>query len=674
MTQFSFKTLLFYSLSLVIILYFIQSIFKIEVNIFFIPLLLFMPGLLFLQLFKFDKRSLSEIILFSVIISPVLTAAAFYFYGYIFHRAFAGFTPSYLTLLLVWSIFNFIRFKERSVSIFKKDIMVLISGFVFILPLIYLERYPRIQLSYDGAIFTGMAYQIKNNFIPPDNPDAFAVPSGTYWLYSAYLAVVSQALNISPLLVSAWMAPAAMLSTFILGVYIMGNFFKSIGYQILGSFLMIAGPGMQNSLKFLYLLISKKEILIRPENDPNQIMELISVFPNIDSRLTDLFHKFLGDGFRFGLVFFLLVLLSLHKILIEMDKKYLPIFTAGIFGLIIFHPVSFIPLLIIIPATVLFVCLLKGSDVKRTLITVVGFLFPVAAMAPYLIDIQTTSVWPQISFDFQPTNIINFLLTYSISLPLVILGLNSFRNNKNPIAVVILAVYLSGLVILGASLSLPDGNQYKFTFLSGAVISIISIKGIQEIRRLLGSRLRFLSVIFLSILILAQYGMFIYAYRHSRWTAAPALANDGTSIINLSDPEIEHGFKYLRDKTEKSAIIVSIPPQKSIGMFTQRRSFADLSSNPLLWKYQNYPSRLRILQGFSKNNVNPEQLVKRIVTETKSEPVYLILPNLDNSRFKDLSNQMTSMNDLISVYSNERLTVFRFTGHRSESKNIFYGY
>jgi len=345
--------------------------------------------------------------------------------------------------------------------------LVLLPGVVALLSSV------RVQLSAHGSFHLGYIYQILNGLAPPENAVLPGYPANVYWLFHALIATLTEIFNTPPPLIAALLNIAALIISlywirkilYLLGLANRNSFITSC-YTLLILFSTNLFGALHVALNYILNKGYSKGSLI--ESVTYESMRLGG-----DQRLVSLMKKFFNfSGAPLGILYFTFALyLSVRISKGNLTSKNILLLAIAISGALMFHTITGIYMLIIIPLSI-FISLLitnkqcicayfKNIQSTELLLVVLGIpiLFIPTAHYIYLaasaMPVQT-KIGTSIGY-----NLMSILYTVYPLIPLSFFGAYRYHKKKLDGTALLCIASILGY-ILAILLDLPDQNQYKF--------------------------------------------------------------------------------------------------------------------------------------------------------------------------------------------------------------------
>lgn len=396
-----FCAILLLSLLIFIIEYLIGS----STRFFLLPVLFIFPGLLVGSSITFSEFSLIGIFGVSFLFSLSIYQLFLYFWTFFLHQPFSTAVPilGWLTGLLTVTVC--LTHRKKRFTITGIDYFAFLVIVLTVLPLTAILVFPRVQFSYDGAIYTYFSYQIRNGFVPPSNQALFNQPANTYWLFSEFIAFLSTVTNSSPPVTSGILSYPIFFSILTLGILLAREFFKGVIFPLLSAYLLVFGLALHNTFIVVGRLLKHPAWLTRVSYlSPLEILSWTGYFLR-DGRLTESIQKITNfEGFRLGYAYFLLLTLVTLKALKKKDSRLLVAEFFILNGMFLFHPTTALAAILLFPAVVCFTLLFSGKSMEKDRIFWVqaGVIYAVTLLlaAPYFLSASDAMKLPKLQIGF----------------------------------------------------------------------------------------------------------------------------------------------------------------------------------------------------------------------------------------------------------------------------------
>jgi hypothetical protein len=354
--------------------------------------------------------------------------------------------------------------------------------YFILLPIVILLFFlPSLQFGYHGLFHSGYIYQILLRGIPPENVTLPGYPTNDYWPYHVYLALISRVLDVPPTFASAFS------NVVILGMSCLwvASLWKSLNRR-------------SNTPPAFYVLFpllganifySFNVKLVEWVSGIAQVAPYADILRAADTRLDISLVRFVNfNGFSVGILFFLVALFVANRMLTDKftQRDAWLLFLLGT-GALLYHVTTGIYLFTVLAPS--FVCAYfmdKGhrsfpastwpSLVKWLLLSGLILLPPGIFLlrAANAMSAKTTVEW------FSWTDLSSILvMVYPVSF-LFFPGLvKAWKARDIPI------LFLSFVALWGFLLAifikLPDGNEYKFIYLSSVAFGLVAMTRLMDI-------------------------------------------------------------------------------------------------------------------------------------------------------------------------------------------------
>jgi len=474
-------------------------------------------------------------------------------------------------------IFSKKNYNVNSRFCFKNLVLGLIPYLTLVPGFTALLLSTRVQLSVHGGFHTGYIFQILHGFSPPENVVLPGYGANIYWLYHALLAVFSYIYNIAPPLASAVVNLGGLIGALYwirksIGMIALNN--KNSLITSFYSLLVLFGASLFGAIHVLVTNIIRGKLNLHILFYPLQYDGMLL---DGDKRLLTLLKKFLNfNGTSLGILYFAFcIYISLLILKKRLTTKRILLLAIAISGALIFHTISGLFALAIIPLSLLI------SLIYAERKNLVDYLYNTKAIewlfllitcfilfAPVFHHIylgskalpKNSQVGTSIFY-----NIESILSTVYPLLPLSILGVYVKYRKLSGIILFISAVSILGY-ILSIILELPGDNQYKFIFSSTIAVSILSVIGLDYLYYNLKGNLRLAgkTVFYITFVILAFNIMSVgFSYLNSsKYEDTFYYTKDKEILLKDGFDKYNDVYNWIRDNTPSNTIVIMPLPTK----------------------------------------------------------------------------------------------------------------
>ncbi|MBV6397045.1 MAG: hypothetical protein HFACDABA_02649 [Anaerolineales bacterium] len=437
--------------------------------------------------------------------------------------------------------------------------------YIIIVPAVFLLLFaPGIQFGYHGLFHSAYVYEILRG-LPPENVTLPGYPANDYWPYHVYLALLSRLLDAPPPFVSA------LSNIFILGMCLL---WSSALWKLL------AGPAASSALDVLFPLLGANLFYL-----PNLFLARQFLLPAVwqpDPRLDFSLVRFINfNGFSLGILFFLAAFFTALKILREGETRRdasLLIFLGG--SALLFHATTgvylfaaLIPCLIVTRLLDRSRPLPSASFLTQNGFALVGwlllsglFLLPAALFllrSAAAMEVKTTLEL------FSPRDMTSIFVMIYPAIPFFILAATRAWKEKQTILLFPAVLALWGF-LLALFVRLPDGNEYKFIYLSSIAFLMVALMGMKDFASRFTNGGRAVLIIAVTALVantlVGTWTMYdVYSRRHNvRVTYHGA-------HVTLDRPDFAP-FAWIRENTPPETVILQPLTSKdwNYGYFSER--------------------------------------------------------------------------------------------------------
>lgn len=493
------------------------------------------------------------------------------FFPYIFPAAFVvvclpaiSFSPRLRTYLLLST--PIISSSQTGMARIKEWAQKHFLFLIFVPIIILLLFLPALQFSYHGLFHSGYVYSVFLHGLPPENVTLPGYPANDYWPYHVYLALLTQLLNAPPPFVSAVSNILVMGMAFLWMAAIWRSLAPSENTP--SAFLIIFPLFGANLFYALNVIVSKWVHLPLQWNPDNRLDLSLSRFINF-------------NGFSLGILLFLVALYVALRLLREdfnLRDGILLIFLSS--SALLFHATTGIFLF-----AVLIPCLIAARvlDRSRPLPSVssltrnwsayaIGILLLTIFLLPIGIFLLRSAgamgVKTTIEL-FSPTDISSvFVVVYPMIIPFII-GLKYAWKEPDVSFQFLSFVALLGF-LLAIIIKLPDGNEYKFIYLSSITLNIVALIGLKKISvRSVGLGKALMAVGLVALVYNIAFGTWATYDVYSRRHKAHVTYQQTHVIIEQSDFD---PFLWIRENTPSDTVIIQPLTSKdwNYGYFSER--------------------------------------------------------------------------------------------------------
>jgi len=516
----------------------------------------------------------------------------------------------------------------------------------------------RVQIAHEGTIHIPLVYQVLNNIVPPSHHALAGEPANTYWFYAAFVALLTQIFNLSPLVVSVVIAFLVVFCVMVFGYVLARDYTKHSLLRILAGVLMVTSVGMTSApvIAVKYLLGSTAYGLHRAPED--FLMTGLPMYS--DTRLFNILHKLINiDGFRLGTLFFTFTLYLLNEIMRRSRPTRISmVLVITAISIFILHPVS--GLVAGSCGLILFLFSAWRGVMKPSV--VVAFIIAGVLSFPYLNEARYGISGDAIRITLSGLSgmyLWNSVVTYLPLLPFVIVGLRTkVLTIVEKQAVRFLLSCFAAFYILILFIALPDRNQYKFVMLFSVPLALASVHGLSG----MAIRYRNAGVTFLFTLCGTVFAMQVVAYTHSSWAEPYSIASRGKDLVVVNDPPAEDVYRWIQIMTPEYSVIAGIPtlPVDAI-LLMQRRPFVVHTGTLYTERFSSYDYRLLLQNRLIESNIDDfEVILQAMRTEVVAVPLYILVdrqhPDINAS---SIVSMFDSCGSAEMVFTNERYVIFK---------------
>jgi hypothetical protein len=443
---------------------------------------------------------------------------------------------------------------------------------------------PSLQIGYHGLFHSGYVYDILLRGLPPENVTLPGYPANDYWPYHVYLALIVTLFQVPPPFASA------LSNILLLGLSCL--WVAAIWKRL-----------QQDSAPAFYVLF--------PLLGANLFFFLNALLPPSfapDLRLDISLTRFVNfNGFSVGILFFLVALFLALRVLangLTLRDFYLLVALGG--GALLFHATTGLYLFAVLAPTLLLTLLparkrlfpstLSGRALLEWILLPALFLLPPALFLLRAADAMAVKT----TFEFfNATDLASILvMTYPLAIFFFPAATRAWKTRDLPI------LFLSLLALWGFVLAfflkLPDGNEYKFIYLSSAAYVLVAMTRVKEIVSQPGTWRKAL-VIFLGLALVYNigYGTWafydMYSHRHQS-----EITYQGIHVTLAQDDFAP--FVWIREHAPADTVVVA--------PFTSKD-----------WNYEYFSERLPyVVAGHIYNEGLPETRARRLQLEGLYDP------------------------------------------------------
>lgn len=490
----------------------------------------------------------------------------------------------------------------------------------------------RIQMSFHGWLHSAYVYQIDGGALPPDNPLMPGTGANEYWLWHALVSGLGSLLggtappqaagllNVAALIVSIW-ATGRLIAH--LGLRPQNELSAGVAvcFVLFGANLMGVVHGLMDGFGGM---------------GSSRFPELGPLLLHGSDRSAGLFAKFLNfNGFPVGVSFFLIALAGGVSMLTKgAARGRLIVFLVGLFGAMAFHAATGIFAVAVLPVAVVTAWFLTRPRPKWLLTgTETAIIFGsgavlFGALVYYLISIAAAfDVGVRVTLMSGDNWLRTFGVLYPL-LPLFVWGAVASARRRDPGFVMLTIVALGG-VAMALALELPGENQYKFDYLAGIPMGLISLHALSEWKGTPGwPRKSALAVAATgAALVLANQVAIGVAYLSSDWFGEDSIVYEGNSVVSMGPRGAE--WRWIDDNTPYDAILVAPLTGKDRARFlaiTRRLPYV-VRGGPLTAGSEEFLDRVEAIQRFYGRGIithNPDSVFTKLAADLGDRPVIVV--------------------------------------------------
>jgi hypothetical protein len=459
---------------------------------------------------------------------------------------------------------------------------------------------PSLQIGYHGLFHSGYIYQIILRGLPPENVTLPGSPANDYWPYHVYLALITRLFDVPPPFASA-LSNVVVLGMSCLWV---AALWKSLNRNT------ATPPAFYVLFPLLgaNLFYSLNLKLVDLVSAIPQVTPYAGVLRAADARLDTSLIRFVNfNGFSIGILFFLAALFVAIRMLTDgpTRRDLWLTFLLGV-GALLYHATTGIYLFAVLaPAFGVTYFLDKSprsfltqswSSLARWILLAGLILLP-----PGLFLVKAAgAMGAKTTFElFSWTDVSTiFVVVYPIAF-LFISGMTNAWKGRDLPAIFLSLVALWGF-LLAIFIKLPDGNEYKFIYLSSVAFGLVAMVRLKEIVSQPGLWRKGLLAFFVVALVynIGIGTWLFYDMYHRRHKSA--FTYQGIHVSMSQDDFAP--FAWIRKNTPVDTIVL-FP-------FTSKD-----------WNYEYFSERLPyVVAGHIYNEGLPETVVRRIQLERLYDP------------------------------------------------------
>jgi hypothetical protein len=518
---------------------------------------------------------------------------------------------------------------------------------------------PGARVSYHGVLHAGFVAQLVEGTIPPENPALAGVPAGFYWLYHWLLASWGELARVSILETSV------ALNLLALAVYVSGS------VLLLRRFLQPraaawGGLACGFAVNLLVPLVFAARCALEGAPGTSYVWPfefLRTAWLGGDPRLVTLLAKFLNvNGFPLGLGLFALLLDELAPRASGRPRLWFVVLL--LVGLGLFHPTTAAGAYAALGGAIAIGALAElsrdgfSSLWQRTWPVALAFGVALALTAPYLLSVASAA--PELVHGLRGAEIDYAVRGLGLTAtPLLVAVLWGARRGwRDPFARFLLTSTLI-LLILGALLPLPDGNQYKLVLMASLPGGALLLWRLGEPAGRPVARWLFASTVALA---LGTHLVTLVAYQRSAMVERTLYAGEVGYLSLPGDPVLDRALHWLRDSTPRDAVVISRPVRFGGALVTPvsgRSDFVMLGGH-----HTQGDSRFRHRIELVRRLLDPQEPVAPLLGELRAEldrPLYLLVrrDQLPNS-FGALVERFEGAAQTTRVYDDQDLRIYAF--------------
>jgi hypothetical protein len=609
-------------LILTFIMYFIQRVFTVSYNFYAIFLIFFLPGFMVYLIVR-KKPILSELLCFSPVLSCIIANCFVFLLNWYIHIPFQLSCLIYYYFIFIAAGMYSLFYTDKKIVYAKKEIFIFIIFFLASLILLFPAHSTRLQLSFDGILYTSLSDQIKNGFIPPSHHAMFDRTVNTYWLFPFYMSIVSVLLNASTMVINSLLWPVFLFLLLMSGYMISRFFTKDRLLLITSSFTIVFGLSIHNIFIWVPRVIKHPDWFAKiPTTPAHEIAGWVSYYWR-DGRLTEFVNKIINyHGFIYGFIFFMMIIYLFLRIFIDMDETYNDVLFLSILilGLFLFHPTTLYLLVLIIP--LFFVSFffykkrLRKTYWKLFGLFILGIFVSSIITFPYLYPAIMAMRYPKLQMYYNWVSGNGVFFSFLLLWPLIIKGL---RNSLKKIFLYqyFVSIFLvCGLTLMSLFFNLPDANQYKFIFLLTIPLVLIIIEAYKKWRKLAKIIL---------VLCFVQYIFILEIYINSAPGRDRELQNRNQEIVLEEHNPYYKGFEWIKKNTAVTSLVAVLPQYEYVTILTQRRPYITKSDPLYVTGYDSYTKRINNFNLLIDNDYNSSKIIDQIKSDIGSNKLFIIL-------------------------------------------------
>lgn len=336
---------------------------------------------------------------------------------------------------------------------------------------------PPLQFGYHGLFHSGYIYQILSRGVPPENVTLPGYPANDYWPYHVYLAILVRLFDSPPPFVSAISNVVLMGMSFLWMSSLWKHFIRDASTP---SAFYVIFPLLGSNLFYTLNVQIVNWISALPQAAP-----WLDFLRAADTRLDHPIIRFVNfNGFSVGIVFFLAALWTVDRLLRNRSERPASDFwllaglgagallyhaTTGIFLFAVVAPSLAISLLMNDRYKLLFAKENWAAIAKHVTLAALFFL-PVAV---FLLR-SASAMGVKTGFEMFSWGDVSsiFVVAYPVAVFFFPEMLRAWKEKDFPVIFLCL-VALWGFA-LAICIHLPDGNEYKFMYLSGIAFFLVA--------------------------------------------------------------------------------------------------------------------------------------------------------------------------------------------------------
>ncbi len=515
-----------------------------------------------------------------------------------------------------------------------------------------------VQLSFHGCYHSAIVYELRAGQFPPTNPVMPGEPINFYWLYHLLLALLMEALNVSPIQASAGLNVTVLSGVLCLGWALAGRLKLCRGARTLAFLLMAFGINWAGFVAWLEKTIETEDLAT------HRAMVIQG-----DPRVSGTASKFMNfGGFPVGYLSALLASYGLTRIL-EDRRGGFALLSIGTASALAFHTITGMALITFVPAALVTFYLVTWLVRRQPVLwrRLVGALGAIAlgamVAAPVVMPAAAALQGPGPSLGHTS----GFVPTVAWALgPLVVLsvlGVLIFRRHARSVEWYLLCWGFA--LVVGALLTVfPENNQYKFIYLAAQPLGILVAWGVQRwgenARRPWGAHAvtgLFTAVVLLNVIVCG----ISYAGEARRST----LPIESTGVnVNITAPleNYREAYIWVREHTAPEALFVEMPqetPRRLFPLVTQRMLY--VSAFGSTYTYQGSPEFEARWQtaGLLFTPSVPKQDALAQVAVAAPEVYLLLESDVLGANYNLLREEFGHVEQLSLTFTNPNVTIYR---------------